>query len=324
MRKSLLPFAQNLVGDFQFGSGLNGGETAFPHLYIRLIHDYLTNNRIPGALIFVDVTTAFASLLRRILFDTEQGDEAWYRKLHDSGFTHNDIADIRDFMLEVFDDHLGVDPPPQLPYTYMHNQYTNTWFTNEYIPHAVHTTRGSMAGMTMADVMYSMSFAKVLKVLVNSLRNKGLIPTVNAHTSFELLPAAFFDDVVISIISTHCNKVIHDSMCVADIIITVFNMFGLTVNMKPGKTASMPLLCGPGLKKVMLTLQESQYVIQSSPESANQFSLIFSKTYKHMGTKYSAYFGMAEEVSTRCAIMRSGIRQYSKIFQNILEYSKIF
>ena len=35
-----------------------------------------------------------------------------------------------------------------------------------------------------------------------------------------------------------------------------------------------------------------------------------------MGTKYSAFFGLAEEVSTRCCIMRSGIKQYSRILSN--------
>ena len=39
LRKRLLPTARLLVLGTQFGGGLNGGETAFTHLYIRLIMD---------------------------------------------------------------------------------------------------------------------------------------------------------------------------------------------------------------------------------------------------------------------------------------------
>ncbi len=74
--------------------GLNGGETAIAHLYLRLVVDAIINNKTSGALIFVDVTSAFATLLRRIVFDIDQGDEHWLRKLSASGFTNEDIEAV--------------------------------------------------------------------------------------------------------------------------------------------------------------------------------------------------------------------------------------
>ncbi len=37
IRSFLAPIAKQLYGPSQFGSGLNGGGTAFAHLYIRLV-----------------------------------------------------------------------------------------------------------------------------------------------------------------------------------------------------------------------------------------------------------------------------------------------
>ena len=39
IRKQISPYVSSLVGLFQFGSGFNGGETAFAHLCIRLFYD---------------------------------------------------------------------------------------------------------------------------------------------------------------------------------------------------------------------------------------------------------------------------------------------
>ena len=57
---------------------------------------------IPGVAMFFDIASAFASILRRIVFDTEEGDEAWLRKLKgplklvcitDSAFKKQDYKD---------------------------------------------------------------------------------------------------------------------------------------------------------------------------------------------------------------------------------------
>ena len=69
----------------QFGGGLNGGETAFAHLYVRLVNQACKATDKTCANLFLDVIGAFASLLRCIVFDTEAGDEVWLRKLHSHG-----------------------------------------------------------------------------------------------------------------------------------------------------------------------------------------------------------------------------------------------
>ncbi len=46
--------------------------------------------------------SAFATLLRRIVFDIDQGDEHWLNSLAKAGFTQEDITHIYDFVKHIF------------------------------------------------------------------------------------------------------------------------------------------------------------------------------------------------------------------------------
>ena len=78
------PISLQICGANQFGSGMNGGETAFAHLYIKLCFEICHINKCSASFVFLDVVSAFAVLLRRILFTEFDTDEAWLRKLHDN------------------------------------------------------------------------------------------------------------------------------------------------------------------------------------------------------------------------------------------------
>ncbi len=52
--------------------------------------------------IFYDVCNAFATLLRRIVFDVDLGDEHWLKSLVPAGFTQDDIAHIYNFVKVFF------------------------------------------------------------------------------------------------------------------------------------------------------------------------------------------------------------------------------
>ena len=80
VRNKFLPRAKVISLNTQFGGGFNGGETAFAHLYARLVNQACRNSRRTCANLFLDVISAFASLLRCIVFDVEAGDEAWFFK----------------------------------------------------------------------------------------------------------------------------------------------------------------------------------------------------------------------------------------------------
>ena len=53
-----------------------------------------------------DACSAFATLLRRIVFDIDQGDEHWLNSLAKAGFTQEDITHIYDFVKQNFFDNV--------------------------------------------------------------------------------------------------------------------------------------------------------------------------------------------------------------------------
>ena len=102
VRKRLFSLASKLCVESQFGGGLNGVETATAHLYLRMFVDFVNCSENSGAIIFLDVCNAFATLLRRIVFDMDLGDEHWLKSLASAGFAQGDIVHIRNFVQAIF------------------------------------------------------------------------------------------------------------------------------------------------------------------------------------------------------------------------------
>ena len=168
--KSCFPWPMRYVLILSAGEGgLNGGETAIAHLYLRMFVDFINNSHKSGAIVFNDVCSAFATLLRRIVFDIDQGDEHWLHSLSRAGFTQDDITQIYDFVKHNFFDNVdsGVSGSvgSNLVFSLTQEWYTNTWTSQEFIPNVTCTTTGSAAGTPLADLIYSLAMSRALKTM---------------------------------------------------------------------------------------------------------------------------------------------------------------
>ena len=314
IRKTLLPMASSIVGYTQFGSGFNGGETAIAHLVLRLHFDVCKMYQTPGSSLFLDVVSAFASLLRRIVFDNEQGDEAWYKELKNNGYTDADISDIHAVISQVYKQFNEGTPINKIFLTYVGAMYSNTWFSTEFLGGVVQTTQGSMAGMTFADIVYAIAFSKVLFSLNNSLVNNGVKSVYPNGTPCHF--AAFCDDVIINITHSKASGLADKTAQVAAIAKQVFMFFKLQLNFKPGKSEFIMYLCGPGLKAARLAIQRQDNVVLIPDNNSVPEFLRCVRYYKHMGTAFSSAEFPAEEVVSRCAIINSSVKRFWKLFRN--------
>lgn len=89
-----LPGVSRVVNQTQFGAGFHGGETSTAHLYVPCMMDLACSRGRSVCLVFLDIATAFASLLRRIVHAIDSGDEEWLHKLWAAGFSEEDIQSI--------------------------------------------------------------------------------------------------------------------------------------------------------------------------------------------------------------------------------------
>jgi len=319
IRSKLIPFAASIVGLSQFGSGFNGGETAFAHLYLRLVYDYARKINSSAGVLFLDVSSAFATLLRRIIFNTSDGDEAWLKQLHNSGFSCEDVSHIwnsvTNFNFHQQNDSILHCGSQQFSFLYMQNSYFNTWFSQESLEGAVRTSRGCLAGMTFADIVYSMCFAPVLKLLRASLVQSNIGAYCYSNGSkVPLHEAAFADDVIIPVMSKAPS--LTSNLCqVAKNAIVVFNAYGLQLNFLPGKSEALPLFLGSGANKAKLSLQQSNFSISLAPEHS-MVCLRFVFQYKHMGSLFAVNYDANSEVAVRSAYIIKGAKKFSAIFKN--------
>ena len=210
VRSKLLPRAHNISLNTQFGGGFNGGETAFAHLYVRLVNQACKAAGMTCANLFLDVISAFASLLRCIVFDTEAGDEAWLHKLKSHGFTQDDIdSTIRSVKAcsnwRVDNQGLIVTPEEGEQYDISlglaKTWYSNTWISQEGIPNVMLTDQGSLAGTPFADLAYTFAMSRVMSVFRNSLAICKIESHVDVNgTRHKVEDVSFVDDVTVLII----------------------------------------------------------------------------------------------------------------------------
>ncbi len=64
-----------------------------------------------GALLFHDVCNAFATLLRRIVFDVDLGDEHWLASLRIAGYSQDDVSSIYEFIKKHFYENGNIGNP---------------------------------------------------------------------------------------------------------------------------------------------------------------------------------------------------------------------
>ena len=71
LRYRIIPGASRYIVDSQFGGGMNSGDTGKAHVYLRCLHDLAMSENSSFAILFLDIVAAFASLMRKIIFDVD-------------------------------------------------------------------------------------------------------------------------------------------------------------------------------------------------------------------------------------------------------------
>ena len=319
VRGNIYPILDQFSNNSQYGCGLNGGETAFGHLHTRMFLDSRLALGQSGALLFVDMSAAFASMLRSMVFDLNEGDEAWIKSLLKVGFSREDVEHIKQGVNETpwlhkngkFDQ--GLTQAVSRDVAMAQSFFTHTWFSQEHIPNVVKINMGSSAGMPLADVIYSMAMSRVINKLDMALRAKGICMSCNINNQNVDFPiASFHDDLVVSIIA-QAKDLVSMSTKAAETVFLVFSAHGMKVNFSPGKTEVLYTFHGEGAIKAKQDLALDGFVSQGKA-GKHKFQLRFIRTYKHLGTSISASSDMAEEVTTRGQIM---VQDSKKLRRNI-------
>ena len=106
------------------------------------------------------------------MFDIDEGDEAWLKKLKANGFSNEDIDAIVSHVKSCADWEVNADgnicdddESIGLSRNLTEQFFKNTWASQEGIPHVLLTSQGSLAGTPFADLVYTFAMARVLSCL---------------------------------------------------------------------------------------------------------------------------------------------------------------
>ena len=146
----------------QWGSGLHYGSTEVAHLYIKSVFDLARVQQKCVAVLFLDVTTAFASLLREFLIPTMQTknpSDQFIKVLEGRNFSPEQIAKIFDVANNEkrWKDCGGDEHSLRLVSSF----YDSNWNSIEGVCGVISVLTGSMAGSCLADLMFTCSVSGV-------------------------------------------------------------------------------------------------------------------------------------------------------------------
>ena len=159
LQHMLLPASKHLIVDTQFGSGLNCGDTGVARIYVKCLGDLAMHNNVSMCTLFIDIVTAFASLLRHIVFDIDCGDEKWLQSLGRAGFSDIEIESIyRELCTSIW----NATEANTVSVALASCMYQYTWASTEGLSNVIQTITGSMAGTPLADLMYVLAISKVM------------------------------------------------------------------------------------------------------------------------------------------------------------------
>ena len=209
--------------------------------------------------------------------------------------------------------------------------HRHTWCSTEGLSGVMHTTRGTVAGVPLADLAYNAAMARVLKTLRRRLREAGLTESVPGHVdvtsvrpdadavgeTLYLHDVSYVDDGVIPIYAS-ADAITGKLALVTAISVDVFQRYGMTLNFKPGKSEALIQWRGPGSEKARrrLTVHEDNLVHCVAPRS-DPVDLRIVSLYQHLGTKTAVCAQVAHEVAHRTTCMRAEMhRLWGRILAN--------
>ncbi len=204
----------------------------------------------------------------------------------------------------------------QIAYKVAEAFFHNTWFSTECCNGCMHTRRGTMAGMSLADLVYTVAFARVLKATNDALLHYGVTSAFDDPAfPMVLREVRFVDDVMVPVVDKDAASICGKVVSVAKLLATVYAMFGLEVNFDMGKTNALVCMRGSSARKAQLELDALDYQIKFSYGLLHA-TLFFVDVYKHMGTQVSVAHDLKHEVFLRGVYIRTGLKTFHKIFLN--------
>ena len=306
LRQRFLPTIQTNKQPFQLG-GFRGQQTSFVTLYVRLFTQLAAHHVLSSAVLFLDIKSAYHSLIREVLFEARDLPPRLCEVLKAAGIdpallvprleAAHFVNDLSPMDFRVFDD-----------------VHQHTWMTLAHHDDIYQVHRGCRPGSPIADACFNALMALALTDIQAFIDQHPIHQAAQHRFPLATPLAAWVDDVSIPLVAcspSALDVLLRDVTLEVD---RVFKSFGLTLNMQPRKTSAVVTYRGTSAPAHRHTRQVQE--LNFFPLCANR-QLHISADYEHLGTVFSSNGTIKLEVQHRMNLAKAAHHQVARrIFHN--------
>lgn len=305
LRTRFLPALLKWKTPLQLG-GFPTCSTAFATHYLRSFHAKTRECKLASAVLFLDVKSAFHSMIRQVLFGSAHALPPHLRALlRDAGCDPDVLCQMFDQTSMSF--HADVAEADR---RLLQDAHLCTWFGLAGTDDAFCTARGSRPGSPLADIVFNAMMTHVLREL--HCRLDAYPPLQHGFHALGMYapPVAWVDDVAVPVVVTRCSLLEPTLAEVANITHNVFLHFGLSLNFKAKKTEAVVSFRDSSAPAHRHSLYVERLGRLDIPPLQMQLQCVAS--YEHLGTIFAADCTLQREVAHRRTKALQAMRQVGK------------
>ena len=309
LRAKLLPWATERKLAHQYG-GFRGQQTAHASLHLRAFMNIVKAKRLSCAVVFIDLRSAFHSLLREHAFGT--GDALPQRLcalLENEGF---DVGALNENIAEHSAAFQAISDPSLV--RIIQEAHQGTWYHLPPTANCQQTFRGSRPGSPVADIAFNILMTTVLNSIRSALDEVPTLLAAQTAIDAPIPLITWVDDVAIPIPIVDLGTVSQTLASVLQILHRTFADFGLQINLSPGKTEVLFQPRGPRAAQTRreLFIDEFAHIPVGLSEP-----LRLVTQYKHLGMLIAHNIAIDRDLAQRLGRARTAFSSLRKsLFTN--------
>ena len=293
---------------------------------------YLRSHQRQGmsvALLMVDLTEAFYRVLRPLAVGGQYTDQQLAQIVQKLGMPPETLHDLHEHLKQPCA--IAQAQLPSHMQRVLRSLHTDTYFQVQGQEDCCHTSVGSRPGDCFADVIFSYLFARVMKCFQQQMSHAGLQEFITDVKRFEPFDVSepvgrqipytgpvWMDDLCVGIKANSPGELITKAGITTSLLLETLTGFGMTPNLKKGKTEILFSLRGRGVRKAKQQLfgPNSAGHLPVMSEAGTHFVSVVGQ-YQHLGGLLHHGGDHRQEMKRRMAIAHTAFNTHRKvIYQN--------
>ena len=266
--------------------------------------------KMPFALIFLDLRTAYHHLIRQTVTGCNSDNRAELEQISQNAARYGrPIASLDATFFQK--GHLKEIEASDFLHANVHEAQSNTW--TWLAGKTIQTTRGSRPGSPLADICFMTSIQEIAQKLSGFLQSIPALENGLARLGIDGSPIYWADDIVIQLTAPTNDELTAIVLQVAAFTHDLFEDRGFEINYGRSKTEVLFTLCGEGAKEHRQTWLKSKEPTCPFYSRGKQRHLRVGACYKHLGSLQESGGELTCEIERRIAYAWSAFRSMRRL-----------